>query len=52
MQEGKLVEPCTPRAWTKGFVHGYTNVSGRRATLFCCDTPPFLPHDEIDEVAQ
>lgn len=52
VQDGTLLEPCVPRAWTKGLVHGYANVSARRATLFCCDTPPFLPHDEIDEVAR
>jgi dihydroneopterin aldolase len=52
VQDGIVVEPCVPRAWAKGFVHGYANPTTRRATLFCCDTPPFVPHDEIDEVAQ
>lgn len=52
VQGGELVELGRPQAWGLGQVHGYTNVSGRRATLFCCDTPPFLPHDEIDEVAE
>jgi hypothetical protein len=30
-------------------VHGYENRGQRRATLFCCDTPPFIPQDEIVE---
>ncbi len=52
IQDGQPVEPVTPRAWPLGFIHGYANASDRRATLFCCDTPPFVPHDEIDEAAQ
>ncbi len=36
-----------PATWTRGRVHGYRNVSEERATLFCCDTPPFIPEDEI-----
>jgi len=52
VQDGNVLELATPRVWTPGIVHAYVNPSDRRATLFCCDTPPFLPHDEIDEVAQ
>lgn len=51
-QADQRIEPVTPRVWPQGVVHGYTNASGRRATLFCCDTPPFLPADEIDEVGE
>lgn len=36
------------RAWPKGEVHGYDNRGGQRATVFCCDTPPFIPEDEIE----
>lgn len=48
-QDGRSVERGVPQAWALGQVHGYTNVSDRRASLFCCDVPPFLPSDEIDE---
>lgn len=41
----------TAREWPIGHVHGYDNRSERRATVFCCDTPPFIPADEI-EVAE
>lgn len=36
------------RTWTHGEVHGYENRGGERATVFCCDTPPFIPEDEIE----
>ena len=36
--------------WPKGRVHGYRNIGERVATLFCCDSPAFLPSDEIYEV--
>ena len=36
-----------PMVWPTGQVHGYRNVSTDRGTLFCCDTPPFIPADEI-----
>jgi quercetin dioxygenase-like cupin family protein len=43
-------QPCVrgePVVWTRGEVHRYDNVSETIATLFCCDTPPFIPSDEI-----
>jgi dihydroneopterin aldolase len=43
------IERGVPRVWPHGLVHGYVNPTSTRATLFCCDTPPFLPADEIDE---
>ncbi len=46
-QTGRVVEPLRPVEWARGQVHGYENRSDRRATLFCCDTPPFIPQDEI-----
>lgn len=52
--EGELVrddEPLRefdPVAWPHGKVHTYQNRSTRRATLFCCDSPPFSPEDEIE----
>lgn len=36
------------REWPVGQIHGYDNQSERRATVFCCDTPPFIPADEIE----
>lgn len=47
LQFGQPLVPATPRAWKRGEVHGYTNPAEDRATLFCCDTPPFIPEDEI-----
>jgi dihydroneopterin aldolase len=47
----RLVGP-TPVEWRRGEPHAYENRSNERATLFCCDTPPFIESDEIvgDEV--
>ena len=42
--------PCVrgePVVWTRGHVHRYDNVSNHPSTLFCCDTPPFIPSDEV-----
>lgn len=36
------------RTWPRGEVHGYDNRGDERATVFCCDTPPFIPEDEIE----
>lgn len=47
-QGNTLVEPVRPVNWPHGRVHGYENRSDARATLFCCDTPPFMPRDEIE----
>lgn len=48
-QGGQRLEALQPVEWVLGVVHGYENRSERRATLFCCDTPPFIPQDEIVE---
>lgn len=49
IDDPRPIERRVPRVWPHGLVHGYVNASDARATLFCCDTPPFLPRDEIDE---
>ena len=36
-----------PVVWEKELVHTYQNDGEERATLFCCDCPPFVPSDEI-----
>ena len=46
-QSGRKVELRRPVEWARGQVHDYDNRSRTRATLFCCDTPPFIPQDEI-----
>ena len=48
-REHQAVEPFTPVAWNHGQVHCYRNRSAEGATLFCCDCPPFIPGDEIEE---
>lgn len=40
-----------PIEWPKGRVHRYVNVGAQRASLFCCDMPPFVPADEIPATA-
>jgi dihydroneopterin aldolase len=50
-REDHQVEAFTPVSWKHGQVHSYRNRGERRATLFCCDCPPFIPHDEIEERA-
>lgn len=46
-RDGVLLRGFDPVVWRKHRVHRYVNVGERRATLFCCDTPPFVPEDEI-----
>ncbi len=46
--QGSALPLRTPRTWPRGEVHGYDNRSDARATVFCCDTPPFIPDDEIE----
>lgn len=46
-RDGVRLRGFDPVVWSKHRVHRYVNVGGRRATLFCCDTPPFVPEDEI-----
>jgi len=45
-EPGPIV-PAAPIAWEHDQLHGYENRSDEQATLFCCDTPPFIPADEI-----
>lgn len=47
-QGGRPIELCRPISWPRGAVHSYENATDRRATLFCCDCPPFIPQDEIE----
>ena len=46
-RDGVRLEGFAPVMWRKERVHRYVNVGTERATLFCCDTPPFVPEDEI-----
>jgi dihydroneopterin aldolase len=46
-RDGERLRGFAPVMWDKHQVHRYVNVGKRRATLFCCDTPPFVPEDEI-----
>ncbi len=52
VQDGRKLAPFEPREWPRGAVHEYENPTDRRASLFCCDSPPFIPSDEIDVVAE
>ncbi len=45
--EGETLVAMTPRQWDHGQVHAYRNASSLKATLFCCDCPPFIRDDEI-----
>lgn len=47
-QGDRKIELVQPRVWGRDEVHSYDNRSDRPATLFCCDVPPFIPHDEIE----
>jgi dihydroneopterin aldolase len=51
VRDGSLVDAFSPVAWPKGRTHRYENNSTDRATVFCCDTPPFIPQDEIADGA-
>jgi dihydroneopterin aldolase len=51
-RDGKLIKAFSPMAWPQGRTHCYENNSGARATVFCCDTPPFIPQDEISDGGQ
>jgi mannose-6-phosphate isomerase-like protein (cupin superfamily) len=46
-RDGVLLRGFDPMVWRKHRVHRYVNVGEKRATLFCCDVPPFVPTDEI-----
>jgi dihydroneopterin aldolase len=46
-RDGERLHGFAPVEWEKGRAHRYVNVGKQRATLFCCDMPPFIPEDEI-----
>ena len=47
-RNGRRLRGLEPVVWSKGQIHGYRNLSPTdEAVLFCCDTPPFVPEDEI-----
>lgn len=46
-RDGERLHGFAPVEWPKGRAHRYVNVGAQRATLFCCDMPPFIPEDEI-----
>lgn len=46
-RDGVALRDLAPVAWPHGRVHRYDNPSDERATLFCCDVPPFIREDEI-----
>lgn len=48
VQDGRPLQRAEAREWPLGAAHGYQNRGSERASLFCCDTPPFIPSDEID----
>ena len=44
LKVGEVIE------WSRGFVHGYRNTTGRTVSLLCIDAPPFIPSDEKEVV--
>lgn len=48
LRSGEPLQLHNPVAWNQGEVHSYQNIGEDRATLFCVDTPPFQPDDEIE----
>ncbi|KIG11676.1 Dihydroneopterin aldolase [Enhygromyxa salina] len=46
-RDGERLHGFEPIVWREQRVHHYVNVGDQRATLFCCDSPPFVPEDEI-----
>jgi dihydroneopterin aldolase len=46
-RDGVQMGGFDPVVWPRERVHEYTNRSSSRATLFCCDSPPFVPEDEV-----
>ncbi len=46
-RDGERLHGFAPVVWSKGHVHRYVNIGSERASLFCCDMPPFIPADEI-----
>ncbi len=48
LQAAEPVASGAPVVWPRGMAHSYRNATEERATLFCCDCPPFIPGDEIE----
>ncbi len=46
-RDGEPLEGLAPIEWERGQVHTYVNSGTHRATLFCCDYPPFSPDEEV-----
>lgn len=46
-RDGRRLDGFSPKAWPRGQRHTYRNAGPERATLFCCDSPPFIPDDEV-----
>jgi FolB domain-containing protein len=46
-QGDEPVPPFRPVEWPHGVAHRYVNDGDATATLFCCDSPPFIPADEV-----
>ncbi|MBX3181134.1 MAG: dihydroneopterin aldolase [Polyangiaceae bacterium] len=46
-RDGERLTGLSSVVWPKGQVHHYQNLGDDWATLFCCDTPPFIPEDEV-----
>jgi dihydroneopterin aldolase len=47
VRDGRRLSGFEPVVWDKERVHTYRNDGEARATLFCCDCPPFVRSDEI-----
>lgn len=47
LRDGVPIADFSPVSWEHERVHTYENASKRRATLFCCDCPPFVAQDEV-----
>ncbi|MEE9383379.1 MAG: dihydroneopterin aldolase [Nannocystaceae bacterium] len=46
-RDGARRSGLDPVVWRTGQVHAYENVGRTRATVFCCDCPPFIRGDEV-----
>jgi quercetin dioxygenase-like cupin family protein len=51
MRDGDKLIDMAPVRWPRGQIHGYRNVGSEVATVFCCDSPPFIQSDEVYEQA-
>jgi dihydroneopterin aldolase len=46
-RDGRRLVGLDPIEWQAEQVHTYVNVGDERATLFCCNHPPFTPAEEV-----